>query len=366
MDSEDHAIILSLHHIVTDGWSMATLLSELMEAYEAFAHQRTLAMRPVKIQYADFAYWQRNWLQGEVLEKQIEYWKRRLEGAPSSLDLRTDYPRPAEQNFRGRRRNALIAQGMTDDLRILCRQEGVTLFTFLLAVFKVFLRYYAATDDLVVGTNVANRNRLEVEGIIGFFVNQLVLRTDAGGDPSFREFLRQVHEVVLGAYTHEDMPFERLVAELSPERDAGHSPLYQVLFTLQPPLREPRMPEGLVLQKIAIPSTTARFDLVLALADAGSHLSASIEYNSELYHESSVERMLLQYESLLRMIAIQPDIRFSALQKNLAAVEGQHRAAKAGAFRTADRESLKLLKKQRSREQAETQAQPAVLSVTVQ
>jgi len=242
-----------------------------------------------------------------------------------------------------------ISPDVAAGTKSLCQREGVTLFTALLTVFKVLLRHYCSHDDLVVGTNVANRNRLEVEGLIGFFVNQLVLRTDLGGNPSFRELLGRVREVVLAAYVHEDLPFEMLVTELMPQRRASHSPLYQVLFTLQLPRREPRIPAGLDLSEVPVPATTARFDLVLKMVDTGQGLLASFEYDSDLFSDLMIARMLTQYESLLRTALGRPDIRLDELRKTLEEAEKIARCATADEFKKADVEQLAALKRGKGR-----------------
>ena len=229
---EEHVGLLTMHHIVSDGWSTGILIREMAVLYEAFSCARPSPLPELPVQYADFAYWQRQWLQGEVLETQLTYWKRQLLGAPL-LELPTDHPRPAIQTFRGSHHSLLLPKHVGEGLRALSRQEGITLFMTLLAAFQILLHRYTDQDDLNVGTPIANRNRLEIEGLIGFFVNTLVMRTDLSGNPTFREVSRRVREVCLEAYAHQDLPFERLVEELHLERSLAHNPLFQVMFVMQ-------------------------------------------------------------------------------------------------------------------------------------
>ncbi len=222
-----------MHHIASDGWSMGILVREVTALYAAFAAGRPSPLPELPVQYADFAVWQRSWLHGEVLESEIAFWRRQLAGLPPLLELPTDRPRPAVQSFRGAARPVRLPAGLTRQVEALGRREGATLFMVLLAGFQALLARYSGQDDLAVGTPVAGRNRVEIEGLIGFFVNTLVLRGDLAGDPSFRELLGRVRETALAAYAHQDVPFEKLVEELAPERSLAHAPLFQVMFALQ-------------------------------------------------------------------------------------------------------------------------------------
>ena len=247
LGDEEHVGLLTMHHIVSDGWSTGILVRELATLYVAFCAGGSSPLPALPIQYADFAHWQRQWLQGEVLETQIAYWKEQLAGAPALIDLPTDHPRPAVQTFRGAHQSLVLPRHLKDGFKALGRQEGVTLFMAMLAAFKVLLYRYTSQDNLIVGTPIANRNRVEFEGLIGFFVNALVLRTDLSGNPSFRELLRRVREVCLGAYSHQGLPFDRLVEELHLKRDLSRNPLFQVMFVLlDAPLRPLELP-GLTL-----------------------------------------------------------------------------------------------------------------------
>ena len=239
----EYQLLLTMHHIASDGWSMGVLVEELATLYDAFINDRPSPLPDLPIQYADYAQWQRDWLQGEVLEQQLNYWKKQLADAPELLALPTDHPRPAVQTDQGATYSFTLSSELTDQLKELSQQEGVTLFMTLLAAFQVLLYRYSNQTDIVVGSPIANRTHAEIERLIGFFVNTLVLRTDLSGNPSFRELLKRVREVTLAAYAHQDLPFEKLVEELNPKRDLSHSPLFQVMFVLQnapmPPFLRP-------------------------------------------------------------------------------------------------------------------------------
>ena len=232
LGEREHVLLLNLHHIVFDGWSRHILLSELAALYDAYCDGRSSPLPELPLQYADYAVWQQQYLQGEVLERLLSYWKQKLAGAPATLDLPTDRPRPAIESFRGAVQLFAFPKMLSEDVARTSRQLGTTPFMTLLAAFQSLLARYSGQDDMVLGAAIANRNRAEVEGMIGFFANTLVLRTSLAGDPSFRELLERVKDTALGAYAHQDMPFERLVEELRPERSLSYNPLFQVLFSL--------------------------------------------------------------------------------------------------------------------------------------
>ena len=233
LGAEEHVLLLSMHHIVSDGWSMGVLFRELSALYGAYRDGGESPLPELPVQYADYAVWQREQLEGEVLDRQLAYWRERLAGAPELLELPTDHPRPAVQTYRGASVPVELSPELLERLQALGRSEGATLYMMLLGAFQVLLGKYGGGEDVVVGSPIAGRTRGEVEELIGFFVNTLVLRTDLSGDPSFREVLGRVRDVTLGAYEHQELPFESLVAELQPERSLSHSPLFQVMFTLQ-------------------------------------------------------------------------------------------------------------------------------------
>ncbi|NMO23696.1 condensation domain-containing protein, partial [Pyxidicoccus fallax] len=233
VSEQEHVLVLVMHHIVSDGWSMGILVKEVVGLYEAYAQGREAVLPELPVQYADYAVWQRDWLKGEVLEAQLEYWRQQLKGAPRALELPTDKPRPAVQTFRGDTRGFQWRKGLWEGVKGLAQREGATPFMVLLAAWQTVLSKYSGQDDVCVGSAIANRTRAETEGLIGFFVNTLVLRAKLDGNPTFRQLVAQAREVTLGAYAHQEVPFERLVEELQPERDMSRGPLFQVMFVLQ-------------------------------------------------------------------------------------------------------------------------------------
>ena len=309
----EQVVLLTMHHIVSDGWSMGVLIGEVAALYEAYREGRESPLPELAIQYGDFAVWQREWLQGEVLEQQLSYWRQQLAALPV-LELPTDRARPAVQSYRGAHHSFRLAPELAAGLKELSQQEGVTLYMTLLAAFQVLLSRYSGQEDIVVGTDIANRNRAEIEPLIGFFINQLVLRTDLSGGPSFAELLGRVREVCLGAYAHQDVPFEKLVEELQPERDLSRGPLFQVKLILQnAPSGELRL-EGLQLSRVRGRSETAKFDLTVALTEAGGVLSGTVEYNTDLFGETTMARLVGHYEQLLESIVKDRQVAVSELR----------------------------------------------------
>jgi hypothetical protein len=261
----DHAALLTLHHIAGDGWSMGVLARELVVLYAAFCRGQPSPLPELAVQYADYALWQRHWLQGERLQRQVDYWKQRLAGL-LPLDLPTDRPRPAVRSLEGDHLAFALPSHLSEELRRLARQEGATLFMTLLAAFQILLARYSDREDVAVGAPVAGRNRPELESLIGFFVNTVVLRTDLSGEPAFRELLARVKETCQGAYAHQDLPFEKLVEELRPSRDLSRQPLFQVMFVSHDvPLPTFQIP-GLTL--IHVPGDAVSFRGLLGLGAA--------------------------------------------------------------------------------------------------
>ncbi|HKV10347.1 MAG TPA: amino acid adenylation domain-containing protein, partial [Thermoanaerobaculia bacterium] len=295
---EEHVLSLGMHHIVSDGWSLDVLLGELLALYEAFSAGRPSPLPELPVQYADFAAWQRQWLAGGALERQLAYWRGQLAGAPTALDFPTDRPRPAVRTFGGASRSALLPAGLSDAARAFCRREGITLFMLMLAALDVLLARASGQDDVLVGTPIANRNRAETEGLIGFFVNTLVLRTRLSGAPTFRELLRRVRETALAAYSHQDLPFETLVEELKPERDLSHSPFFQVMLSVQNAGPEAAGPAGLRIVPLDGESRTAKFELSLAVGE-GEELWTGLEYNTGLFEEPTIVRLLARFRTVL-------------------------------------------------------------------
>jgi len=314
LGDEEHILLLTMHHIVSDGWSMGVLFRELGALYEAFSGERESPLEELPIQYADYAVWQREWLRGERLEKHLSYWKEQLAGAPAVLELPTDKPRPAVQSFYGTRQFSVLSKNLSQALNELSRRESVTLFMTLLAAFQTLLMRYSGQEDISVGTDVANRNRAETEGLIGFFLNHLVLRTDLSGNPTFRELLRRVREMALEAYAHQDVSFHKLVEALKPERSLSHTPLFQVLFVLQNAPTEPLKLTGLTLSQLDFDRKMSKFDLALFIEETERGLVGNWVYKTDLFDAATVTRMTSHFETLLGSIVAQPDARLSALE----------------------------------------------------
>jgi len=337
LSQEEHVMLLTMHHIVSDAWSMGVLIREIAAFYEAFSSSKPSPLPELPIQYADFAVWQRQWLQGEVLEAKLAYWKQQLGGILPVLQLPTDRPRLAVKTRRGATQSFLLSSKL-EELQALSRKETVTLFMTLLAAFQALLHRYTNQDDIVVGTDVANRNRIETESLIGFFVNLLILRTDLSGNPTFRELLGRVRKVALGAYAHQDLPFEKLVEALRPERNSSHTPLFQVLFVLQnapmPPLELP----GLTLRLLEVDNETSKFDLALFLTETERGLVATWQYNADLFEATTIARISAHFATLLDSIVAQPDARLNALEM-LTETEREQ-----GAVEKTEQKALKLKK----------------------
>jgi amino acid adenylation domain-containing protein len=314
--AEDHVLLLTLHHVVADGWSMAVLYGELDALYAAFRDGRTSALPDLPVQYADFAAWQREHLAGEVLERQLAYWKRALAGAPALLELPTDHVRPAVPTNRGAFEVATFGGGVLERLTGLAQAEGATLYMALLAVFQVLLSKYSGSTDVVVGTPISGRTTGEIEGLIGFFVNTLVMRTDLGGDPTFREVLGRVRDGALGAYEHQDVPFEKLVETLAPERSLSHSPLFQVMFTMDDAAATAGGGGlgGLRSVDVSRDTGAVKFDLNLRVGARGTDLWAGLGYSTELFEPATAARMMGHLGRLLEQVAADPGVRFSELE----------------------------------------------------
>jgi amino acid adenylation domain-containing protein len=310
---EEHILLLTLHHITSDAWSSGVLVRELRLLYSAFLNDEASPLPDLPIQYADYASWQREWLSGEELERQLGYWKERLSGAPALLELPTDRPRPAVQTFSGAVHRFSLSSELTSGLKAFSQSEGATLFMTLLAGFEALLSRHSGQQDMVIGTPIANRTQPETEGLIGFFVNTLALRADISGDPSFGELIRRVREIALGAYAHQDLPFEKLVEELSPERSMSHSPLFQVMFTLQNVPIGPVRLENLRVEGMGGESVTAKFDMQLGMTERGDQLEGALEYNTDLFDSDRIERMMQHYVTLLKAVVADPSVRLSRL-----------------------------------------------------
>ncbi|MBW4417923.1 MAG: amino acid adenylation domain-containing protein [Myxacorys californica WJT36-NPBG1] len=321
LDQAEFVLLLTLHHIISDGWSIGVLVRELGTLYTAFANEQPSPLADLPLQYADFADWQRNWLQGDVLESQLTYWRQQLENLPA-LDLPTDRPRPPVQQYRGATRSLELSADLSHALESLSQDSGVTLFITLLAAFQTLLCRYTGQTDIAIGSPIANRNRSEIEGLIGFFVNSLVMRTDLSGDPTFSELLERSRQVALDAYAHQDLPFERLVEELQPDRDLSRNPLFQVVLALQNAPREALELPGVILNPIEFDPGTTRFDLEFHvshsthlgdLTGGTTGLTVLAVYNTDLFDAATIAQMLQSFQTLLVSITTNPNQSISRL-----------------------------------------------------
>jgi hypothetical protein len=311
LGQERHTVLLVMHHIVSDGWSLGVLIQELCELYRSYVENRQPSLAPLRVQYADYAAWQRRFLQDRALERQLDYWRERLAGAPH-LALPVDHPRPAVARFRGSSVRFELSAELSQGLRALSRREGVTLFMTLLAAFDALLSWKTGQQDIVVGTDIANRIRAETEGLIGFFANQLVLRLDLANDPTFSELLSQVRKVTLDAYAHQDVPFDVLVRAINPQRDGSRMPLFQVKLVLQnAPLTAIDLP-GVSVQPFPIETGTAKYDLLLTIEDA-SPLWGTLDYDADLFEQATIEQLVAQYRALLERAVAAPDAKLHEL-----------------------------------------------------
>jgi amino acid adenylation domain-containing protein/non-ribosomal peptide synthase protein (TIGR01720 family) len=313
LEQNEHLLLVSMHHIISDGWSMGVFVREAAALYEAFTGGRPSPFGELPIQYADYAAWQRRWLSGEALEKELSYWKKRLAGSLQVLELPTDRPRPLVQTYRGAVHPFSLSSELSTELRAFSRQEGATMFMSLLAAFTALLHRYTAQEDIIVGSPIANRTRSETESLIGFFANILVMRTEFAGDPSFRELLGRIQEMTLGAYARQELPFEKLVKEVQPERDLSRSPLFQVVFVLQNSPQGTLKAPDLTFDLIECENGTTKFDLTLELVDDGSRLSGAFKYNTDLFAPATIARMHGHFQVLLQAAIAAPQTTISSL-----------------------------------------------------
>ncbi|WP_438025455.1 amino acid adenylation domain-containing protein [Sorangium sp. So ce233] len=313
LGEREHVLLVVLHHIVSDGWSLNVLVDEVMELYAADLEGRPAALPPLPIQYADYAAWQRAWLEGPELERQLAYWRQRLGAEPPVLQLPTDRPRPAARSYRGAAFAFALPRELSAQLGAVARGQGVTSFVLLLAAFQTLVARYSGQTDLCIGTPITNRARVEVEGLIGLFVNTIVLRADLGGNPRFTELLARAREEVVAAQAHQDLPFERLVQALRPARNLGHTPLFQVMFSLAEAARRARPIAGLEIRPVDVDPGSAQFDLSLHMAATPEELVGSFEYSTDLFEERTIRRMADDLRALLEGIAARPTARLDEL-----------------------------------------------------
>ncbi len=345
LEETNHVILLAYHHIISDGWSMDVLLRELTTIYDSFSREETYALPPLPVQYADFAVWQRKWLRGEVLETQLNYWKQQFKDISNLPSLPTDRGRPQVRSFKGTKHSFVVAKSLTEKLKKLSQREGVTFFMTMLTTFKTLLYYYSQQTDIRVGTPIANRDRPEIAGLIGFFVNSLVLRTDLSENPSFKELLQRVKKVALGAYAHQDLPFEKLVEELNPERSLGQNPLFQVWFYLQNDLLSDVEFRDLTLKVMEVDTGVCRHDLKLGLGESEGELKGNLDYSVDLFEAETIARLVKRYLDLLKLIVEQPDISLDELTATLVASDRQEQIDKGKQLQKTSFQKLKQIKR---------------------
>jgi amino acid adenylation domain-containing protein len=309
---EEHLLLLTMHHIVSDAWSAGIFFQELTALYRQFSNNGKSSLPDLRLQYGDYAEWQRDWLQGDTLEEQLKYWKNQLSDAPAVLDLPTDRPRPAPTDH-GASCTFGISQSLTEQLQELSRRAGTTLFMTLLAAFSVLLHRYSGEEDIVVGTPIAGRNRAEIEGLIGFFINTLALRIDLQGNPSFETLLKRVKQTALEGFEHQDLPFEKLVEELRPER-TNRIPFFQVMFQFQHGPRNSASFDGLTFTPEAVEIETAKVDVSLGAYEREGSLKFQMEYSTGLFDEETVNELLSGFEVLLQAIVSDPGVRIGELE----------------------------------------------------
>jgi amino acid adenylation domain-containing protein len=309
LDENDHILYSNMHHIISDYWSFGIIDREFVELYRAFATGTQPQLPELTVQYADFAYCQREWFHGEVLETHLAYWKEKLGGELATLSLPSDRARPPVQTHRGSQESLVLPQGLVETLRNLSRRKGVSLFMLFLAVFKILLFRYAGQEDIIVGTPIAGRNRIEIEGLIGFFINTIVMRTDLSGDPAFSELLERVRETALGAYDHQEMPFEKLVEELSPQRDLSRTPLFQIFFNhIQVNDSAGGLP-GLTVETVDGNESESKFDITMYIWERSDSIILTAHYNTDLFDADRIVTMLDQYQHLLEQVVADPEER---------------------------------------------------------
>ena len=303
----EHVLLLTMHHIITDAWSLEVLLREIAALYEAYERGEESALEELEVQYGDYAVWQRERLKGEELERELGYWREQLRGAPAVLELPTDRVRPAVQTYRGGRQSVRVTSEVVSRLREVGQSEGATLYMVLLGAFSVLLWRYSGAEDVVVGTPVANRTRGEVEGLIGFFVNTLVMRVEVRGEESYRELVRRVREVSVGGYGHQEVPFEKVVEELTPERSLSHTPLFQVMFNMPNVGPHEIKLSGLTIENLSAGEDWSKFDLTVYVREQRDEVGLTLVYNSDLFDHERMVEMLEQFNYLLSQAAAHPE-----------------------------------------------------------
>lgn len=345
LEAREYALFVSMHHIIADGWSIDVLIREITTLYEAFSRGYSSPLPELPIQYADFAIWQRRWLQGQELDTQIRYWQQQLANSIPELNLPFDHPRPAIQTYKGEQQSFVIPKAVSDKLKTLNNKEGITLFMTLVAAFNILLHWYTNQEDIVIGTDIANRNQIETKELIGFFVNQIVLRTNLSGNPKFIEILQQVKKTSLEAYAHQYVPFDKLVEVLNPKRNLSHTPLFNVKLVLENTQNPTLEFSGLTITPLAVGKKSSQFDLLLELSETNRGLCGSWVYSTDLFETSTIARMSTNFQALLTKIATYPETHLSELKNILSESDQQQRQAQTQNYELSIKHSLKNIKR---------------------
>jgi acyl carrier protein len=344
LHDDDHVLLISMHHIASDGWSVGVFTRELALLYSAFAANQASPLEELPLQYADYAVWQRDALKGEMLDRLVSYWRRQLDGAPGTLRLPLDRPRPAAPSFKGASHRFFIPAKTAELVREICRREGATLFMALLSVLEIVLQYETGQDDIVVGTDIANRQHSQTEGLIGLFINELVLRVKVPGNPLFRDLLRAVRRTTLEAYAHQDMPFDRLVVALRPQRDPGVQPLFQIAFGLRNTPIAPLTLAGLSVESFPVRHEVCVHDLGVYISEAVHGLSGEIIYNIDIFDANTMARLAEHLQAVVEQVAETPEVRLEVLKQKLADFDAQKHTQRELALAKASRERLRRVK----------------------
>jgi hypothetical protein len=342
---DDHVLLLTMHHIVSDAWSANILFQELEALYTANVEGKHLDLPALPIQYADYAFWQRTLLQGDALETLLAYWRRQLEGAPTLLELPTDRPRPPVQSFRGAKHTFTIPTELTGELKQLSQHEGTTLFMTLLAGFQILLAHQSGRRDIVVGTDLANRTRIETERLIGFFINLLPLRTTLSNDMKLRDLLDQVRETALGAYAHQELPFDKLVEEMRLERSSAYNPLVQVLFVMQNTPRSPLKLPGIEVRPFGMRIERSKFDFAIFMVETNDGLVGHWVYSTELFDEATIARLTDRYRTVLAAMPKKHESELGVFFDVLAEAEKHRLASAVQDFEQASKRRLQQIKR---------------------
>jgi hypothetical protein len=341
----EQVVLFTLHHIVCDGSTLRKLFGEVIVLYGAFSRGEPSPLKDLPVQYADYAYWQRQWLQGEMKDAQVSYWKKHLHTPLPTLKLRNARARPSIPSYRGASQARLFSATLCDEVKELSRQQDATLYMTLLSAFNVLLSYHSGQHDILVGTPIADRGHVELEELVGCFLNTLVMRTDLSGNPTFRALVRQVREMALNVHAHQELPFEMIVDEVQPVRSLNQNPLFQVAFTLENAAASAPQLSDLTVEFLEAGGTTVQFDLVLHMVDTGQGLLAALQYSTDLFDEADIVRLLDHFEILLHAVVARPDITLDHLNEMLVQTDSRQKLARGKEVEEAGLHKLRTIKR---------------------